>query len=282
MRAIQNDPYTRGKSDISATQLITPPRVRQLMSRHHAELEEDASQRIASLIGQLGHLLVERANAGGLSGDIQEVRLYMPTDCGWVASGQVDLFKQAGEKPGFTIADFKFTTAYKVAKGDYADWTSQLNIYRALADHNAVGPITGLQIIAILKDWAEWKVGAEENYPEAPVVVIPIDLWEPEVAKRYVNERAQLHKDAMALEDDDLPLCTPTERWARPGKSKVMKKGALRATRTFETNDEAQGYIDQLAAGGKDTSNLYVYSEMGKFTRCEKWCPAKPFCSQVR
>lgn len=281
IRAITNDPYSRGNSDISATQLITPPRIRQLMSRHHDKLEEDASQRIASLIGQLGHLLVERANAGGLTGDIQEQRLYMPTDCGWVVSGQVDLFKHTGDKPGFFINDFKFTTAYKVQNGDHADWTSQLNIYRALADHNEIGPITGLQIIAILKDWAEWKVGKEQNYPEAPVVVIPIELWSEEKAKTYVNERARLHRASEEFDDNDLPFCTNEERWARPGKFKIMKPGAIRATRAFETREEADAYLEDQAQAGKDVSKLNVYQELGRFSRCEKWCPARPFCNQV-
>ena len=61
LRALENDPYDNGGSDISVTRLLKPPRIALLEARHGAELEESASDRLYALLGSLGHLLVERA-----------------------------------------------------------------------------------------------------------------------------------------------------------------------------------------------------------------------------
>ena len=47
--ALANDPYVGG-GDISITRLIAPPRIVALRKRHEAEIVEDASDRIWSLL----------------------------------------------------------------------------------------------------------------------------------------------------------------------------------------------------------------------------------------
>lgn len=59
VQAVTNDPYTRGDSDISVTQLISPPYQRRL--RQTVEPVEDVAERLFSLYGQLAHGLLERA-----------------------------------------------------------------------------------------------------------------------------------------------------------------------------------------------------------------------------
>ncbi len=57
----RNDPYDAGDCDISVTRLIGPPQIRVLERQHAEDLTEDASDRIWSLVGQIGHGILERA-----------------------------------------------------------------------------------------------------------------------------------------------------------------------------------------------------------------------------
>src|SRR5690606_35614373 len=61
LRAIQNDPYSRGESDISVTGLIKPPLMRALEDYRADEIEEKASGRIYALLGKAVHAILEMA-----------------------------------------------------------------------------------------------------------------------------------------------------------------------------------------------------------------------------
>ena len=101
--AIRNDDYDRGDSDITVTELIAPPRQVALKRKHAGEITEDASDRIWSLVGQVGHAILERA---GKDAHIVEKRLYA-TSKDWKVGGKADLY--LSEK---AIIDYKFTTVY--------------------------------------------------------------------------------------------------------------------------------------------------------------------------
>ena len=88
VKAVTNDPYTRGDSDISVTQLISPPYQRRL--RQTVEPVEDVAERLFSLYGQLAHGLLERA--GLKVGSNVETRLFTEVS-GWKVSGQYDLYE---------------------------------------------------------------------------------------------------------------------------------------------------------------------------------------------
>jgi len=53
--AITYSDYDGESYDITASGLVTPPRIRQLMKRHSKEITEDVSDRIWALIGSVGH-----------------------------------------------------------------------------------------------------------------------------------------------------------------------------------------------------------------------------------
>ena len=59
--AVSNDPYDRGGSDYTCTELISPVRQVMLRHRHGDEITEDASDRVWSLLGQAVHHILERA-----------------------------------------------------------------------------------------------------------------------------------------------------------------------------------------------------------------------------
>ncbi len=61
VRAIENDPYSRGDSDVTVTQLVKPPRIVALEKLHADEIEVDASDMVWALFGQTVHIVLERA-----------------------------------------------------------------------------------------------------------------------------------------------------------------------------------------------------------------------------
>lgn len=84
--AVRNDKYTRGDADISVTGLISPARKRALETRHANEISEDVAERIWSLMGQIAHGILDRADD---ERSLKELRLYIERH-GWTISGQFD------------------------------------------------------------------------------------------------------------------------------------------------------------------------------------------------
>ena len=103
-KALTTNNYSRGKSDLSVTQLIDSPRVRILKQRHAEEITEDASEMLWSVWGTAVHTMFEQHEPDG---HIVE-RLYA-TVGDWVISGAIDL--QRSEADGsVTILDYKCTS----------------------------------------------------------------------------------------------------------------------------------------------------------------------------
>ena len=86
-KALTTNNYSRGKSDLSVTQLIDSPRVRILKQRHAEEITEDASEMLWSVLGTAVHTMFEQHEPDG---HIVEERLYA-TVGDWVISGAIDL-----------------------------------------------------------------------------------------------------------------------------------------------------------------------------------------------
>ena len=59
-RACQNDDYTKGDADYSATQLLRPSWMNYLSKKHNGEIEKDCSNMLWALQGKAMHLLLER------------------------------------------------------------------------------------------------------------------------------------------------------------------------------------------------------------------------------
>ena len=273
--AVKNDPYSAGKSDISVTKLITPPYQRQLMANHSASggtLVEDVADRIWSLMGQIGHALVERMTIDPAT-SVAEQRLFtevwVPTKAdpnvrrGITVSGQFDLIESG------VLTDFKFTSVY--ARDGKLEWEQQLNLLRALCHlhHQATGDaryvIHRLQIVAVFRDWTKNKVGIGD-YPESQVAIIPIDLWPIEKALTFLHHRTRLH-----FSPDPVP-CTDEERWATDECWALMKKGRKSAVKLYSTEAAAGA---AAALKGKDHTVVHRPKE---YRRCQSYCTASGLC----
>jgi hypothetical protein len=61
VKAIQNDSYSKGNSDFSVTELISPPQLKKLQKLHSNELVKDVSENIWMLLGTAVHNILEQA-----------------------------------------------------------------------------------------------------------------------------------------------------------------------------------------------------------------------------
>jgi hypothetical protein len=262
VQAVKNDGYSRGDADISVTGLLKPVKAAVLESRHWDELTEDASDRVWSLLGQSVHTILERANKTAVA----ERRLTIEME-GWKVSGGMDLYDESG-----ILTDFKVTSVWKLVKGDVEDWTNQLNLYSVILRAHG-HKVEKVQIVAILRDWSKRDAEKDPLYPQAQVVNVPIRLWEPAIAEKFMRERVILHKQARLT--GVLPDCSEKDRWVRDEAWAVKKVGQKNAMRggVFKTEDEARAFM------GFDKDKILEYRP-GTSTRCLNYCSALPFCKQ--
>jgi hypothetical protein len=263
VRAVSNDPYTKGDSEFSVTELISPPRQAALKAKHAHEIEEDVEDRLYSLYGQITHLILERANGKAIA-----EKRYFGTIAGARVSAQVDTL----DLENGVLSDWKFTTAYKFKGGQAPpnEWEMQLNFQLELLRQNGLDAKT-LQIIGLIRDFSKLEARRDANYPQKSVQIMPIDLWERSKTLKLFEERVILHKQARLT----LPLCNDEERWARPTKYAVMREGQARAVKLFESQAEAEAYA-------KEGKKLSVEVRPGELIRCTSYCPVAPFCTQFQ
>lgn len=259
VRAVANDSYSRGNSDISVTSLISPPFQRRLMET--TDRIEDVSDRIWSLLGTAVHSIVERA---ATPEDISEERFFHPVD-GKIVSGQCDLLRDG------TLYDFKVTSVWSYINGGKVEWEQQLNLLRYLAAMKAITTnddryiVTKLAIVAIFRDFQAMKAGID-GYPEAAAALIEIPVWSLEKAASYLLDRVRAHFA------DEHPPCTDEERWATKETFAVMKNGRKSALKLHDTRDAAE---EMAKDKGKDH---YVEVRPKTFRRCESYCSVSHTC----
>lgn len=269
VRAVENDPYVGG-GDISATQLILPPQIRVLRKLHDDVLEEDVTQRIWSLLGQAIHTILERAGELGL----REKRLYMPVH-DWILSGQFDrlVFTPQG-----VLQDYKVTSTW-VTHYPKAEWEAQMNILAALCRYNGYD-IERLEAIAIFRDWQYQKAQHTRDYPADPAAAIPITLWSPIMADRYIQTRVALHRRAEV--EGKIDPCTDEERWYRGEEWAVIKAGRISALRVLSTENEAMDWAANNGYTNADglVKGVTILRRPGHYVRCERYCPVSTVCPQ--
>tara|TARA_S200002703_G_scaffold141104_1_gene132714 strand:+ start:712 stop:1617 length:906 start_codon:yes stop_codon:yes gene_type:complete len=280
-RAVINDPYDSSGSNISATRLIAPPRIRVLEMRNWDLIEDDVSNRIFSLLGQSVHHILERSK---LKVDLAERRLFYKDDKitnGWTLSGQFDLLSRQGD-----LTDFKVTSAWAALDAltnGKDEWENQLNVLdflcrknqKTLTRYKKEVKVKSLNIMAILRDWSKLKVMQSDNYPRKQVVMIPIRRWSEEEQENYVQARIKLHQDAEKT--DDLPLCTAKERWRKEDSYALMLDNRKTAKRVLPTRQDMDKYMkDNKYVEGQGCKVVF---RAGEDVRCQHYCSVNQFCS---
>jgi hypothetical protein len=223
---------------------------------------------VGSLLGQAAHNVLERH---GDDTSLTEERLYVDIN-GKVVSGQVDHYH------GGVITDYKVTSVWTIMKQTkIEDWTKQLNTYAYIFENNGY-TVNRLQIIAILRDWSETEKLRYANYPESPIVVVPITVWSYEEQTKYLYTRIDLHTKAEKLSSTELPLCTPEDTWQSPTVYAVMKEGRKSAVKLFDNKEEALEFSGNMS--DEAGNSIYIQERKGTCRNCERYCPVAKFCNQ--
>jgi hypothetical protein len=132
-------------------------------------------------------------------------------------------------------------------------------------------------INAILKDWSKnERLRFGRDYPEIPFKRLEIPLWSFDEQEKYIGDRIALYKSTLNLSDENLPICSPEERWATPEKWAVHKNKNKTAKKLCLSYKEACEYVSKI----KDTKNKYnIIKRNGNDVRCQGYCSCNKFCS---
>lgn len=272
VRAVKNDQYNAGDTDISATGMLQPFQMFAL-KREMDELTEDAADRIWALFGTAVHAILERVEDAGV---VVEERYFAQVE-GWKISGQIDVYDPSTQ----VLSDYKVTSVW-AAKEIKPEWEAQLNIGKWLMEQDTFWRADKLEIVAILRDWN--GSGHKRNpdiYPEVPVKVLDVPVWDADATEAFIKARVKGFQKALT---GDYPPCTDEERWATPLTYAVHRKGYKRATRLFSSETDPTPYksAEQFAeATTVKTGYKYEILERPReFKRCEKYCPVSDICRQ--
>lgn len=265
---LDNDPNA-----IRVSEVIMPVQLRALLRRHEEEIEEDAADRIFSLLGTLLHDRLEQ-NAKDLVDCTTEEALSTEV-LGWKVTGHYDLseFTLDGE----LLTDWKLTSIYAMQdKTLKFEWEAQVNIYAELI-RLAGKQVSKAQIVAIGRDWSKRRAERESDYPQRQVICRPVYLWTSQQVRTYLERRIALHQAAQR--EGTWPECTPEERWATPEIWAVMKKGNKRAVKLHYDAGSADTHIEKAT---KDKAKLFIEYRPGESVRCKSYCPVSRFCQQAK
>jgi len=283
--ALTADDYDR-VGDISVTELIKSPRQRLLAKRHWDDVVVDASSRLWMLMGKMVHKIIEEGSKG-LVGVAEKRRLLkIPLQGGRAIelSLKPDWIYPVRNK--IVLSDWKCSAVYGfiLAKDNgyvRKEWEQQLNAYR-WAYHKLGVKIHKLELGGMVRDWKKRAFlrafnGGDNDYPSAPVQPYAVKVWHIKRAEKYVLERIKTHLSAESLPDNELPLCTAEERWERAEKWAIMMSGKKRATKLFDTEEEANVFLDDTW----EDEGARVEHRPGECMRCDPdICYGAPWCSQ--
>jgi len=253
---------------ISATTLKSGVREILLTKRHWEEMSDDVYNRIFTLFGTAVHALLEKESPDTFVEERfeQQIGKYKVT-------GRLDCYDMKQK----IIFDYKTATTWKYKFKDFSDWKFQGLVYAWLLKQQGL-EVNECRFVAMFKDFSKTKAKIEADYPKTPVYVYKFDVSDldlEEIEKKIVEKITELEK-AESLSDDDLPLCTPEERWAKPTTYAVMKKGRKSAVRLFEDKQLAEKFIEDVEPSG------YIEERKGVDGKCSGYCGCCEFCSYYK
>jgi len=267
VRAVEKE-YTYQDKRYSITSLLDTHRILQLKRRHHDELSQDVSDMIWMIFGSGIHKAIEDAGVG--EGQYAEKRLEWQFG-DYTLSGIVDFIDEKQE----IILDWKTTSLWTyIYQSNHDKWLKQLQLSALLWFKTTGQWINKGQIGALLKDYKK-KPFPEAGYPDSELQIIEFDLGSPQDIEEWVNQIFDDIAIYETIDDHELPLCTPQERWNTGDKWAVIEKGKKRAVRVYDNEEDATRHVSQAFSDGV---KLEIDFRPGEDKRCKDYCPVRAFC----
>lgn len=260
--------YSKGASQYSVTELLSPPRIRRLREQWDHAIETDVSEMLWSMLGSALHVVMER---GQTEGYLTEERLFLEMD-GVKISGAIDLQHQTAF--GTIITDYKMTSAWSVMR-EKPEWIQQLNVYRYLVEKVKKERVVALRICAFIRDFNNHDM--RDDYPKAPIHMVDLPVWDMKKTEEFIRERLEMHRNAKVAHDlgDPIQKCSDEERWMSDTVYAVKKEGRKTAIKLFDSREEAE----ELAEEKKG----FVEERKGEPKRCTgNYCGVAQFCDQYK
>lgn len=256
-------------NEYRVTSLLKGIRETILERRHKDEIEQDVSDMIWLLFGTAVHSIIEHHKEGDYEFKEERIKVCIGD---YILSGQFDLYNAETK----TITDYKTCSVWKVVFGDYSDWRKQLLIYAYMLREIGFSVKRG-EIIAIMKDHSKRDTKIKPDYPPLPVQKITFDFTLEDFVEieEFLKTRFAEISEAEKLPDDELPICTPEERYNSGDKFAVMKNGRKTALRVLDSREEAEQW---RAENGGD----YVEVRKGEDKKCMDYCSCCKFCNYFR
>ncbi len=256
-------------NEYRVTSLLKGIRETILERRHFNEIEQDVSDMIWLLFGTAVHSIIEHHKEGDYEFKEERIKVCIGD---YILSGQFDLYNAETK----TITDYKTCSVWKVIFGDYSDWRRQTLIYAWMINRFGF-EANKAEIVALMKDHSKRDAKIKDNYPPLPVQKITFNFTDDDFIEieKWLNQRFAEIAEAEKLPDEQLPLCTPEERFNTGDKYAVMKKGRKTALRVLDTKEEAEAW---KAANGGD----YIEIRPGEDKKCLEYCSVCKFCNYYK
>ena len=255
------DTYEPTADSYGATTLLKGVREILLTRRHWDEITQDVSDMVWMILGTAVHSLAERHDTTGQA----ETKFKAPMGARSQVTGVIDLYGDG------VIEDYKTCSVWKVIFGDFTDWKRQGVIYTWLLRQYGIY-IGKLRFHALIKDWNARDARFKPDYPPHSMWTWEYNVTTDDIkwADAWLLDKVSRIEAMVDLPDDELPQCSPDERWQTPTKYAAMKKGRKTALRVSESRDEVEGIGD------------YVEVREGEARKCRDYCPVRDICKYGR
>lgn len=251
-----------------------------LKRRHQSEVTEDVSSMLWAILGTAVHKVLQEASA--TETQIQENWISVPIEgTPYELSGIFDLYDDATG----TVTDYKTCSVWKTQVGDFDDWRMQTLLYCWMLRRLGFDAHRG-EIVAIMRDHNMRKAKTEKDYPKHPVMRIEWEFTDDDLrraeSKLFEWFDMLTHQLNWEATGEGLMPCSPEQRWHKPDKWAVMKKGNKRAVKLYDNEKDARlRAIDENRKA--DMNDLYyVEFRAGEDTRCQSYCSVSQFCPYGR
>lgn len=262
----EGDEYPIAPNEYRVTSLLKGVREAILERRHGGEITRDVSDMVWLLFGTAVHGVLEQHQETGTQ--FKEERIKAPFE-EYVLSGKFDLYDAETK----IVTDYKTASVWKIIFGDFSDWRRQTLIYCYML--RRIGfDAQGGEIVAFLKDHSKRDAKVKYGYPKFPVQTVKFRFTDADFAEceDWLRARFAEIRAAEKLDDADLPVCTPDERFNNGDKYAVMKKGRKTALRVLDSQEAAEQW---KADNGGD----YIETRQGEDKKCADYCSACEFCN---
>lgn len=253
----------------SVTTLLKPVREIMLLRRHNEEIESDVSDMLWAIMGTAMHSILENSTEGKhlLTEKALEVKFG-----DYTLSGRNDLYNTRS----FTVVDYKYTSVWKYILKDYEDYRMQGLMYVYMLQKLGY-KAKKAEFILCLKDWQKSKAKFDKTYPQCQIQKVQFTFSEEDMGfiEKWIIKKFEEIKVAELQKDEELPVCSPADRWNSGDKFAVMKNGRKTALRVLDTMQEAEQY---KATNGGD----FIETRKGEDKKCQEYCNACEFCKHYQ